>query len=913
MNWPLNIKTIFFLLLTSVGNHIWCASVDESALLILKNHCYECHSSTKAKGGLKLDRRSGLLNGGDSGEPAVIPGDSSKSHLLQLVSRNAPDKQMPPEGDGLTQNEIHILKEWIDAGARTPEGFGPDKEEVPLSHWSFQPLLSSQTGGTLAGVDHFILAGLEKQGLNLSPQASSTTRIRRLNMILHGLPAPMETIQHFQETDLSQESWERLVDEALASPHYGEAMAGLWLDIARFGETQGFETNRERPNAWPYRDWVIDAFNSDMPYDHFIRAQVAGDALNEAVGTSFLVAGPNDIVKGQDPKLGPMQRMNELDDMINTTGTAFVGLTLGCARCHNHKFDPISQKDYYAVQAVFAGVEHGDTTIQPSDPTKTTIRALDQQIAHLYQSILSKIGQPPKEALNAHFNEEKFAPIKAKYVRFYIEKTRGESEGCIDELEIFSQERNVALKTNGAIATSSGDFQHPLHKLSQINDGHYGNSRSWISAQPGKGWVQIEFPNIEEIDRITWSRDRERQFTDRVISQYRIETGIHAEDLNLLTDSSDRSTDENDASVYLESGIQALTGNWKEVAQQELEQWRQLRSRVEKLKKAAMVYAGQFNQPGPTYRLYRGEPDAPREEVDPDTIQVLGRLGLHRSTPERDRRLAFAKWLSSPQNPLTARVFVNRLWQFHFGRGLVSTPNDFGYNGMPPTHPELLDWLAHEFIRGGWSVKHIHRIILTSRTWNQESRPHESGLSRDAGNQFLWRYPQRRLPAEGIRDSILSISGALNLRRGGPGFSGFEVELENVRHYHPRTTFGPEEWRRMIYMTKVRQEKDAVFGAFDCPDSSQIIPVRSRSTTPIQALNLMNSPFVTQQVDIFARRLRSEAGETTAHQIRQGWLLAFGRDPEATETEEAEKFILNYGLESWCRALINSNEFVFIP
>lgn len=860
-----------------------------------------------------MDRRSGILNGGDSGEPAVIPGESEKSHLLQLVSRTVPDKQMPPEGNGLTQNEILIIKQWIDQGARTPNDFGPDKENHQLSHWSFQPILGTQRHGTPDSLDHFIRTRLEKQGLTLSPQASSATRIRRLNMILHGLPAPIIAIQDFQETDISQESWERLVDEALASPHYGEAMAGLWLDIARFGETQGFETNRERPNAWPYRDWVIDAFNADMPYDQFVRSQVAGDALNEAIGTSFLVAGPNDIVKGQDPKLGPMQRMNELDDMINTTGTAFVGLTLGCARCHNHKFDPISQKDYYAIQAIFAGVEHGDTTIQPSDSTQMSIINLDQQIAQLYQSLIAKTGPPPKDALNAHYNEEKFVPIKAKYVRFYIEKTRGESEGCIDELEIFSNGRNIALRSSGAIARSNGDFQHPLHKLSHINDGLYGNSRSWIAAEPGSGWVQIEFPDIQEIDRITWSRDRDRQFADRVISQYRIETGIHEESLKLLTDSSDRATDEGDSSHFLESRISSLTGNSKQVAQQELDQWRQLRSRVQKLRKADMVYAGQFNQPGPTYRLYRGEPDSPREEVDPDTIQVLGQLGLSRSTPEQERRLVFANWLSSPANPLTARVFVNRLWQFHFGRGLVSTPNDFGFNGLPPTHPELLDWLANEFIKSGWSVKHIHRLILASRTWNQDSRPHETGLSQDAGNNFLWRFPQRRLSAEGIRDSVLSISGALNLRRGGPGFSAFEVELENVRHYHPRTTFGPEEWRRMIYMTKVRQEKDAVFGAFDCPDSSQIIPVRSRSTTPIQALNLMNSPFITQQAHIFANRLMTEAGGEIKGAIHRGWLLAFGRYPNSTELEAAHEFILNYGLESWCRALINSNEFVFIP
>jgi hypothetical protein len=325
-----------------------------------------------------------------------------------------------------------------------------------------------------------------------------------------------------------------------------------------------------------------------------------------------------------------------------------------------------------------------------------------------------------------------------------------------------------------------------------------------------------------------------------------------------------------------------------------------------------MVYAGTFSQPGPTYRLYRGEPGSPREQVTPAAIRSLTDLALPADAPEHQRRLALANWIVDTNNPLTARVMVNRLWQFQFGTGIVDTPSDFGANGSPPTHPELLDWLAVEFMESGWSIKHMQRLILTSDAWTQDSRPRPEALRVDAGSRWLWRFPPRRLEAEGIRDSMLSVSGTLDLRMGGAGFSAFEIEPENVRHYFPKTSYGPDDWRRMIYMTKVRQERDSVFGLFDCPDGSQVVPVRSRSTTPLQALNLLNSPFVMQQAGFFARRLEREA-ETTEERIRLAYQLCFGRLPDPDETGHAAEFIAATDLKQFTRAMLNANEFLFIP
>ena len=1038
---------------------------------ILEQHCFHCHGPDEQESGFRLDRLASMLSGGDSGEPAIVPGDPISSFLVKLIRHNERGKEMPP-GDSLSDNQIELIEKWIASGAKTPESYGSAKALPDLSHWAFQPIKHSAADGP----DEFIRKKLNNRGLRLSPAADRRVLMRRLYLVMLGLPPTQKQVDRFLNDD-QESAWSALVDDVLASPHYGERWASYWLDLVRFGETHGFETNRERPNAWQYRDWVIRSLNDDKPYDQFVREQIAGDAHGSPVGTGFLVAGPYDLVKGADPLLGLQQRMNELDDMINTTGTAFLGLTTGCARCHNHKFDPITQRDYYAMQAVFAGVQHGDRALPLSKETRAQIATLDKEIASrtallrrfipkpmgasivldeseatqsyapggtaakpghtpndfggatytwwknepgeaivtyrprargtyrvwlswgcgsdshstnaryvikrpsaetplavvnqqsradrseqdnelrwsgFYDAgvhtlapkdsivliggssgttvtadaiVLQPLGRPSetdatvknssvvvaptkRRSLNSKRNEERFPPRSAQFVRLTIEKSSS-GEGCIDELEIYSSDRNVALASNGAKATSSGDFVHPKHKLQHINDGQHGNDRSWIVDSTDGGWVQIEFPEPVVIDHIVWGRDRTEQYKDRLPVNYRIEAATDPSAWELLASSSDRQSPIGAASeMYQFTGIphaEAAEGKrW-------LGELTQYQTQKADLEKETVVYAGNFAQPGPTHRLYRGEPNAKREQVGPNAIEALAFLNLPIDAPEQMRRKALADWIVSKENPLTARVIVNRIWQFHFGAGIVDTPSDFGRNGAPPSHPELLDYLAAELMDNDWSLKHIHRLILNSKTWQQSNKPDVNALRIDAGSRLLWRFPPRRLEAEAIRDSILVVTGVLDLQRmGGPGFSPFEVEMENVRHYHAKKSYGPGDWRRMIYMTKVRQEREHVFGAFDCPDSSMVVPKRSRSTTPLQALNLLNSNFVIQQADLFATRLEKEH-KIVDEQISHAWQLCFQREPTETELAESRAFINQEGLRQFTRAILNTNEFVFIP
>lgn len=1077
---------------------------EQDILPILSAKCHDCHSADVQEGNLRLDRKASLLRGGDSGEPGIAIGKSGESHLIRLVAGLEADLRMPPdESDALTDEQIGLLRAWVDQGATWPGPGGVvEEEKLTSDHWAFQPVQPVEVppaSGDWAKnpIDHFILAKLHEKGLSPNPPADRHTLIRRMSLDVLGLPVEPEAVDKFvQQEDPS--AVDPLIESLLASRHYGERWATHWLDLVRFAETYGFETNRERPNAWHYRDYVIDSLNADKPYDQFVREQIAGDNFGNRIGLGYLVAGPYDMVKSPDINLTLMQRQNELDDMINTTSTTFLGLTVGCARCHNHKFDPILQTDYYSMQAIFAGVQHADMQLPLTERQQREADSLRQKIASLEQQLsayirphetgqfvliddavedagnlvkplatlagkgvnhpgtergqaddpgdanrnsnvsggkyswwkhkpdepvlawlprvegeyrvwlswgcgydthcqdaryvidrdgdpstrddweviaivnqqqfaegevelrrqpmwsgffnasvanfdandqillvggktgtaltadvllLEKVSDPKskaptkpvfREAVQATGNVEKIPPTPAKFVRFVIEATNG-GQPCLDELAIFSGGKNVALASEGGKPTASGSLNgYPIHKLEHINDGQYSNRRSWIADSVNGAWVQIELAEAFPIDRIEWARDREGQYADRLAIGYRIETSLDGAQWSTVAGSSDR--------LPLASPLPSGEGMYRfdHLAEDEAIAARALlgdlkiaRTELESVTAQPTVYAGRYVQPGPTHRLYRGEAQAKREEVAPNAPAIFTNLQLAKDSPESERRKKLAEWIASPENPLTARVLVNRIWQFHFGRGLVDTPSDFGEAGVPPTHPQLLDWLAGELVRSGWSMKHIHRLILSSATYQQSSRPQEEALKVDGSTRLLWRYPPRRLEAEPIRDSILAASGVLDLKKGGPGFSAFEVEAENVRHYHPKKSFGPEDWRRMVYMTKVRMEKDAVFGLFDCPDAATSVAQRSRSTTPLQALNLFNSTFLLQQADLFAQRLEGE-GATADERIKRAFEICYARQPSTDELNASRTFVEQQGLAAFCRALLNSNEFLFI-
>lgn len=900
---------------------------------IFEKSCQSCHGAEKQKGGYRLDSKTTALKGGETYSPAIKPGDSAGSPLIHLVAGLVPDSRMPAKGDPLTPEQISLLRAWIDQGAVWSEEGRVEVDPIK-SHWSFQPVKrpsvpplgshKSQSGNPL---DSFVAAKLAEKKLTPSPEADRVTLIRRLYFVMLGMPPAPEEVDAFL-ADKKPDAYERLVDKVLDDSRYGERWGRHWLDVIRFAESNGFETNRERPNAWRFRDYIIAAFNSDKPYDQFIREQLAGDALGVDVATGYLVGGAVDIVGSPDPVLTAQQRADELDDMVSTTSTAFLGLTLGCARCHSHKFDPIAHREYYAMAAIFSGVKHGERALPMPPEQKEQIAKIDGTIKELEQKLARFIAIPTAVSLetnaalksrrppvNARQNEEIISPVEAKFVRFTV-LAASSSEPCIDELEVWAGERNVALATNGTKAIASGSLPgYEIHKLEHINDGRYGNSRSWISSESGRGWVQLEFPRVERIDRIVWGRDREGKFADRVATQYRIEAAVGANAWQLVASSDDRqpfkgATQKPSGPVYRFDDVPAAES---ELGKQWLAELEQTRKQRDSLTKTPMVYSGNFSQSSPTHRLHRGDPMQKREPVEPGTLAVFRPLTLETNTPEQQRRLKLADWIASPENPLTARVLVNRVWQHHFGVGLVDTPNDFGKNGSRPTHPELLDCLASEFMVHGWSIKTLQKQILTSATWRQSSAPRADAMKVDAGSRLLWRFPPRRLEAEAIRDSILAASGNLDRRAGGPSFFLHDVDRENVYHYHPKETFSPAESRRMVYAFKVRMEQDGVFGAFDCPDGSLVMPKRSVSTTPLQALNLFNSGFILQQSEILARRLQREAGDDPGAQVRRAWQLAFNRVPDRKEAREAVAFARTEGTIALCRAVLNANEFLFIP
>jgi hypothetical protein len=888
---------------------------------LLAEKCFDCHAADTQESHLRLDRRAAMLRGGDSGEPAIVVGNSEESHLIKLVRGEEAGKLMPPdEANRLSKDEVELLRTWIDQGAVWPGLDGIEEEQTEkINHWSFQPVRTSLPPAIddqwiVNGIDAFVLQKQTEHSLTPNLQATRAQLIRRISLDMLGLPPTPEDVQAFV-ADQDPQAVQKLVERTINSPHYGERWSRYWLDLVRFAETNGYETNRERPNAWPYRDYVIRSLNEDKPYDQFLREQIAGDAIGVPEATAYLVAGPYDLVKSPDINLTLMQRQNELDDIINTTGTAFMGLTLGCARCHNHKFDPIRQSDYYSLQAIFAGIQHGDRSMPLSDSQQQEIAQIDQQLVTLRNDLKPFVNdaRPQRPPVNAKLNEELFEPVVAKFIRFTIEQTNA-SQPCIDELEIFSGTTNVALSSAGAKATASSTLPgYEIHKLEHLNDGRFGNSRSWISNEANKGWVQIELPDVATINRIVWARDRDGQFGDRVATKYLIEVAVEPDQWKSVASSADRLPFTGAAATEPEYDFAKFPDQEANRGRELLNQLQKQQERKTQLQASATVYAGTFQQPGPTHRLFRGEPMALREQVEPGTVAALGKLAISEASPEQQRRVALAEWIASKDNPLTARVIVNRLWQFHFGKGLVATPSDFGKAGVAPTHPELLDWLAMELMDHKWSLKHVHRLILNSATYQQSSQPRPAALQADADAQWWWRFPPRRLEAEPIRDSILVVTGVLDDRMYGPGFSGFEVELENVRHYFPKKKYGPEDWRRMIYMTKVRLEKESVFGVFDCPDAATSVPKRSRSTTPLQALNLFNSPFMLQQSQLLADRLQRDGGDDLDKQVTRAFWLCYGRKPAATELPESKAFIASEGLPAFCRAMLNSNEFVFLP
>jgi mono/diheme cytochrome c family protein len=910
---------------------------------LLASRCGTCHGPDAAESGYRIDQREKAFAGGDSGSAGVVPGKPEESELFVRISTSDKESRMPADGEPLSADEQKLIEEWIAAGAGWPDTFAtlpesllPTSDAKPskgAGHWAFQPVVRPAVpdGGASSGssntIDAFVAAKLAENKLNFNPEADPRSLIRRVSYDLIGLPPTPEEIAAFETACWSAGGidgpYQELVNRLLASPHYGERWARHWLDVVRFAESDGFETNGARANAWPYRDWVIESFNADKPFDQFVREQVAGDAFGVHPATGFLVGGSKDRVASPDIVLTSNQRADELHDMVSTTASAFLGLTVGCARCHDHKFDPVPQTDYYRIKAVFEGVRHGERPIpNPKEDAERQrqIAGLEREAAAATARLAELLGASQaaggpvslRPQVSPQENVDAFPAVRAKFLRFTVLATTGHSQPCIDELEVFATDgTNVA---RSAKPTASSTLPgHEAHKLEHVNDGQYGNARSWISNESGTGWVQLEFKEPAEIHRIAWSRDRSLspQFSDRVATRYEVAVSNDGTAWQAVASDKDR-IPHGDAPAPV-ADFASLSPNERAEAEALTAQVAETDKKIKKLKDVPKAYIGVFVQPGKTHRFFRGDPMAPREEIQPGNLtQFGGSWELPGNAPEQDRRRKLAEWIASKDNPLTARVIANRLWHYHFGTGIVDTPSDLGVNGGLPSHPELLDWLAAELVAEGWHLKALHRLIVTSRSYRQSSAARPDALALDSGSRLLWRYPPRRLEAEPLRDSILAVSGALNPKMGGPGFDLFEPNTNYVKAYTTKVKFSDDDFRRMVYQSKPRSELDTFFGAFDCPDAGQVQPKRTVSTTPLQALNMLNGDFLLDQAARFAKRVEQEAGSDPATQVRRAVLLAFGREATAAEIAAGRGLVERYGLPMLCRSLYNASEFITI-
>ncbi len=807
---------------------------------ILETRCYGCHGGQPTvQAGLRLTSRDSILQGGRQG-PAVDPENPASSLLIRAINYAGP--RMPPGGP-LPPEQVDLLTRWVKLGAPWPEerreppelaeqeesagptgveenGSSPGVEES-RHFWSFQPPRRPEVprverqGWVRTPIDGFILAKLEATGLEPSPAAGKRVLLRRAYYDLIGLPPTPDEVEAFL-ADSSPGAFARVVDRLLASPQYGERWARHWLDLVRYAESNSYERDGPKPLVWRYRDYVIRAFSQDKPYDRFILEQLAGDELHPSTPENIIATGFYRLGLWQDEPVDPVQELYEdLDDVVTTTSQVFLGLTLNCARCHDHKLDPLPQRDYYRFLAFFHGMK------------RYGVRKPET----VAEASLCDIGPPrePRRLLEAGWRGRTFRRQAAPVLRELekIEKLVAD-DLTAEEKEAFRKEENRA----GILATRVPGL---------VSDGQLENY-----AEYGK--------------RLEWMR--------------------------------------------------------KAAASQDLQ---------------ALCVTEVGPEPRETFVLGRGSHRARRERVEPGFPSVLSpprpRLGPAPSNGKTSgRRLALARWIASPENPLTARVMVNRVWQFHFGRGLVRTPNDFGFRGAAPTHPGLLDWLAVEWVQGGWRLKPIHRMILLSSAYRMSSRPQEKALARDPENRLLWRFDMRRLAAEEIRDSVLAVNGGLNLTMTGPSIypvipeevlAGQSVPGHNWWDSSPR-----DLTRRSIYIHTKRSLIVPLIAAFDGADPDATCPVRFSTTQPTQALHTLNGEFMNRQARVLAGFVREEGGSDPAAQVRVALNRVLQRPPTGTEVargvdlmaslRQNHRTVQDKALELFCLVALNLNEFVYL-
>lgn len=956
---------------------------------LFAQHCVKCHHGDHPKGGLSLSNRAAFLQGGESGS-AVTAGDADASLLIDYVTGDEP--AMPKNAPPLSANEVAILRDWINAGAMWPEDLIVEDSNRPTRDWwSFKPILQPEPPAislpelqakTRNPIDAFVFASLLEKQLHPSDEADRRTLIRRLSFDLLGLPPTPEEVSAFIN-DNDPQAYERLVDRMLASPHYGERWARHWLDVAHYADTHGFERDQRRDNAWRYRDYVIRALNDDKPYHDFLREQIAGDVLRpddtEAIiATGFLAAGPWDLVGQVETRSDVLRRAaraDDLDDMVAQVMTAACGMTVNCARCHDHKLDPILQREYYALWAVFSGVKRGD---RPADPPQAhKLEELKQQLTaqkREFAAALARLGGTHLDlsdlvgggnGLGTGKRGQGIDPLTGKpqaelrgfvenvvpnrFVRSSLpgidgvvvpdaspEGTPVSSTDLVvhDVADTSSQTwdaiRHGPLNSQFTTRLGSVDYGGEDHTLLSIHanaaitfdlnplrttissqDLRFTATAGYFGQTPRDGASYVVYLDGERAaEGVARGHDDGPQSIDVPIPP-------SARFLTLLVSDNGNGIS-HDQVCFVDPWLQPTRTPAIESREQEraklAAQLAEVDRKLASIPQPDQVFAIQTEAPAPVRMLRRGNPEDPLEEVAPGTIECAGlptALGDN-ATPEAERRLALANWITHADNPLTARVAVNRVWHYHFGTGLVDTPSDFGRGGGLPSHPELLDWLATEFRTTGWSLKRLHRLICTSATYRQQSISREDAVSVDANNRLLWRMHPRRLDAECVRDAILAVSGTLNNTMFGPGYRDFDYQEEYAPVYRYVTPDRSELWRRSIYRFIVRTTPNTLLTTLDCPNPANLTPVRNVTTTALQSLALLNNDFVLRQSEHFAARLEREGAADIDVQVRRAFALAFVRSPSDPEVRAASDFVRQHGLKLFCRTLFNTNEFIHV-
>ncbi len=870
--------------------------------VFLRTYCVACHGPKEQESDLRLDTTNRLK------------GDALAARWHK-IRRMIEEREMPPQ-DAPQPDEVarsRFLK-WIQ------ETYG-EATFKRGDHWAFQPIvrheIPSDVGQHSNPIDAFVRSKLKQSKLQTSPPAERRTLIRRVTLDLTGLPPTLKQVQEFVKDPSDVDvAFARVVDRLLRSPQYGERWAQHWLDVIRWAETVGFETNLERTNAWHYRDWVIDSLNEDKPYDRFIFEQLAGDTVAEDAALGFAVAGPANLPGqiGRDTEAMRQARQDELDEVIRTVSQSLFGLTIGCARCHDHKFDPIRQRDYYAMQATFAGLSYGYRRLrgEQNDQWAAQVPKLLEELERLRQELYKVQNQFQLHTALRSIETETFAPLQADAVRMEIAATCSRA-ASLYEFQLWSNTTsiNVALASEGAKpSASSFALANQTRHFDNLIDGSVDKRQAfpWAAAQPGPAWIQIDLSSPARVDRVVWYSGSSTP------ASYEIKVhDVLSGKWKTVADTHGRVPRVDDLRAAKDVKIKNLSAEQVDSLMKLLAKIRATQAELTRLSNGPQVYAARFEEgPALTYLLKRGDPMQRAGVVAPGVPSFLNdRVAQGVSERELERRLALVRHLTRPDHPLTSRVMVNRVWQHHFGVGLVETPSDFGRMGARPSHPKLLDWLATEFVANGWSLKKLHRLIVMSQAYRQSSRPRDDAMAIDAESRLLWRFRPRRLNAEAIRDSILAVSGKLNTEMHGRGFDFFD-RRGGLSDYTPKETFDKSGWRRMIYAHKIRMESVDIFGAFDCPDAGQMTPRRPQSITPIQSLGLFNSPFANRQAAFLAERVRGETSNDLGQCVDRAFELALARRPDETERARMIELAKAHGLDQVCRVIFNSSEFVFL-